>query len=117
MDGFLILGLTGSTGTAQNIGYYQLTTAYQTIHDGTNAGTGLYAANDYYVQARATSITGANGAKGAQIYFKVIFDDQHVSEYYDLVASGTNAVLSHLRAGAVLSTLPAAPTCAVVTAF
>jgi hypothetical protein len=109
--------LTGSTGTPQPVGYYQLTTSYQTIHDGINTGTGLYSSNDYVIQARALSITGVNGAKGSVIYFKVTLTDEHTNAFSDSVSSGTVATLSHLRAGAVLSSLPAAPTCAVVTAF
>jgi hypothetical protein len=109
--------LTGSTGTAQSIGYYQLTTSYQTIYDGINTGTGAYSANDYLIEAKALSITGSNGAKGSVVYFRVTLTDEHTNAFSDSVDSGTKATLSHLRANAVLSSLPAAPSCAVVTAF
>lgn len=107
--------ITGSYGTAQAIGYYQLTTAYQTILDGTNSGTGVYTVNDFVVQARATSIAGVNGAKGSVIYFRVVLTDEQTNAFSDIVASGTNAVVSHLRATGTVTV--AAPTVATVTAF
>lgn len=105
----------GSYGTAQAIGYYQLTTAYQTIIDGTNTGISPYTINDFYVDARATSITGLNGAKGAVLHFRVRLIDEQTNAFSDIVNSGTFAGLSHLRA--TTSYTQAAPATAVVTAF
>lgn len=109
--------LSGSYGTARAVGYYQLTTSYQTIIDGTGAFSSPYSSNSFLIQARALSIPGTNGGKGSQIYFRVILSDSFTSGFSDTVAAGTVATLSYLRAGAVLPTLPAAPTCTVVTAF
>jgi hypothetical protein len=108
--------LTGSYGTAQSVGYYQLTTSYQTILDGTNSGTGAYTVNDFIVQAKALTITGTNGAKGSVVYFKVVLTDEQTNAFSDIVQSGTNAILSHFRATSVFTNI-SAPTCAVVTAF
>lgn len=108
--------LTGSFGTAQAVGYYGLTTTYQTILDGTNSGTGAYTVNDFLVQARALSITGANGARGSVIYFRVVLTDEQTNAFQDIVQSGTNAVVSHLRATTLFTNI-ASPTVAVVTAF
>jgi hypothetical protein len=108
--------LTGTYGNPQAIGYYQLTTAFQTIVDGTNApGTGAYSVNDFIIQARATVITGLNGAKGSVLEFKVTLTDEHQNAFSDLVAAGTVATLGHIRA----TNLPnrPAPTCSVTTAF
>jgi hypothetical protein len=107
--------LTGSFGTAQSIGYYQLTTAYQTILDGTNSGTGVYTVNDFVVQAKASTITGLNGAKGSVIMFQVILTDQQTNAFSDIVQSGTAVALSHLRATTTMSI--AAPATAVTVAF
>lgn len=107
--------VSGSTGVAASIGYYQLTTTFQTIYDGTNTGTGAYSTNDYIIEARSTAITGLNGAKGSVLEFRVQLQDQHTNAFSDLVQSGTNATLGHIRA----TNLPnrPAPTCAVTTAF
>ena len=107
--------LTGTTGTAQAIGYYQLTTTFQTIHDGTNSGVSPYTSNDYSVEARTTAITGENGAKGTTLQFRVTLTDSQTNAFSDTVASGTNAVLSHLRA--TNSIVVTAPTCSVTTGF
>lgn len=107
--------LTGTTGVAQTIGYYQLTTAYQTILDGTNSGSGVYTVNDYTVAAKASTITGANGAKGSVLNFRVILVDQQTNAFSDIVQSGTNATVSHLRATGSVSL--ASPTVSVLTAF
>jgi hypothetical protein len=107
--------LTGTSGTAQAIGYYQLTTSYQTILDGTNSGSGVYSTNDFTVAARAVSITGLNGAKGSVLYFRVQLVDQQTNAFSDIVQAGTVTSLSHIRAGGVLSVT--APVCALVTAF
>jgi hypothetical protein len=107
--------LTGSYGVAQAIGYYQLTTAYQTILDGTNSGTGAYTVNDFVVSAKAATITGLNGAKGSVINFQVILTDEQTNAFSDIVQSGTAVDLSHLRAVTTMGI--AAPTTAVTVAF
>ena len=105
----------GSYGTAVGIGYYQLTTTYQTILNGTNSGTGAYTVNDFVVQARATSIAGVNGAKGSVIQIRVILTDEQTNAFQDIVQSGTSATLQQLRATSVFPV--ATPSASVVTAF
>lgn len=106
----------GSFGTAQAIGYYQLTTAYQVIVDGTNTGVSPYTVNDFYVEAKASTIVGLNGAKGSVLNFRVRLIDEQTNAFSDSVASGTVATVGHLRATSVI-TPKAAPTCTVLTAF
>lgn len=108
---------SGSYGVAQAIGYYGLTTAYQTILDGTNTGVSPYTVNDFYVEAKANTITGLNGAKGSVLQFRVRLIDEQTNAFSDSVASGTVATLGHMRATGAPLTAKAAPTCAVVTAF
>jgi len=107
--------ITGAYGTAQAIGYYQLTTAYQTILNGTNSSIGAYTVNDFTISARAVSITGLNGAKGSVVYFRVQLVDEQTNAFSDIVQSGTIATLSHLRATSTYS-LPS-PTSSIVTSF
>jgi hypothetical protein len=102
-------------GTGSSIGYYELTTDWQAVF--TINGTGAYSANSMVVYARADAIPGVNGAKGSLIYLYANFNESHTNAFYDLAQAGTVATLSHLRAGAVLSNLPAAPTCSVAGAF
>lgn len=102
----------GSYGTAQAIGYYQLTTAYQTVIDGTNTGVAPYGVNDFIVQAKAVTITGA---KGSVIQFKVILTDEQTNAFQDIVQSGTVATLQQLRATGMYTI--SSPSAAVVTAF
>lgn len=105
----------GSFGAAQAVGYYQLTTAYQTICDGTNIGITPYTTNDFYVEARATSITGANGAKGSTLQFRVRLIDEQENGFDDLVAAGTVSNLQQLRATSAY--VISAPTSSIITAF
>jgi hypothetical protein len=106
--------LSGSYGSAQSVGYYELSTTYQTIVDGSNTGTGAYATNDFLIEAAAASITGLNGAKGSVINFRITLTDEYTG-FSDVVSSGTVATLGHLRS----TTLPniTAPSCAVTLNF
>ena len=108
--------LTGSYGTAQAVGYYQLTGSNQAILSDT-VFPSPYTTNSFYVYA---SVSGAasNGGPGNVITFTITLNDTYYTAQDTTgVHAGTNAVLSHLRAGSVLSVLPAAPTCAVGTNF
>lgn len=108
--------LTGSTdGTAGNFGYYQCGSV-QTILSAV-VFPSPYNTNTVTVTA-AVSGTASNGGPGQVVTFTITMNDT----YQGLTGAagcqaGTNAVLSHLRAGAVLAVLPAAPTCAVGTNF
>lgn len=106
---------TGTSGSPQAIGYYQLTTANQALITGI-VGSGAYSTNTVTVQAKAVTITGANGAKGSQIQFTFTLADVHTNVNYDVVQTGTNVVFSHLRATAFLSGI-AAPTFSTITNF
>lgn len=107
-----LYGLPTNTG-----GYYGLTTTYQTILDGSNIGTSSYSVNDFYIDAKASTITGSNGAKGSVIYFRVRLIDEQANPSTDTVAAGTMATLSHLRATGSPLTAKPAPSCTVVTSF
>lgn len=99
-------------GTASNIGYYQLTETYQTIFDGSNISAYAYnSGNTILIQARSTYIEGQNGAKGRVTQFKITLTDNTGA----VIASGTTAYLSHLRATTTI-VIPN-PTCTVEEAF
>lgn len=106
--------LGGTYGTPNAIGYYQLTTSYQTILNGSNQGLYIYSADDFYVDAMAQTITGVAGAKGQDILIRVRLIDEYTGTY-DLLQAGTNANISILKASTGITV--AAPTCTVVTAF
>lgn len=106
---------SGTAGTPAAVGYYELTTTAQTILSGA-IGTGAYSTNSISVTAKATSITGANGAKGFQIQFVITLSDSHTNAWTDVCAAGTAAVFSHLKATAVLSGI-ASPTISQVVGF
>lgn len=107
---------SGSGGTPAAIGYYELTSAAQRAFDGTNIGTGAYTANDVYVDVLYQNYAGVNGAKGRTVRFIITLQDQHTNSYSDQVASGTNAVFSHLKATAVLAGI-ATPTFTATVGF
>lgn len=106
---------TGTVGTPNAIGYYELTTTDQVILSGA-IGTGAYSTNSVSISARAASITGANGAKGSQIIFTVTLTDSHTNAFSDICSSGTSAVVSYLKATAVLSGI-GSPAISQVTGF
>lgn len=105
--------ISGSFGSATAVGYYDLTTAFQTIVNGSSGSASPYTSNTFLIEARAVAITGANGARGSALQFRITLTDGYTSAFVDSVASGTVATLSHLRAGLNLPSLPPAPTCAV----
>lgn len=107
---------SGSGGTPASLGYYNLTTAYQTIFDGTNIGTGAYAANDVLIEALASTITGSNGAKGSTLLFRITLTDQHTNAFSDIVASGTAVNVGHTRATSNVAGI-ATPSLSVTTGF
>lgn len=106
---------SGTVGTPTSIGYYELTTTNQTILSGA-IGTGAYSTNSITISARAASITGANGAKGSQIIFTITLTDSHTNAFSDIVSAGTSAVVSYLRATAVVSGM-GSPSITQVTGF
>lgn len=108
--------ISGSYGTATSVGYYGLTTTYQTICDGLNSGTGAYTVNDFIISARALTLPGVRGAKGATIQFKVTLLDEQTNAFSDTVASGTASSLQQYKANAVFTV--ASPTStSIIKAF
>ena len=105
---------SGTSGTPSAVGYYQLTTSNQSIVSGV-IGTGAYSANTINVSAKASSITGLNGAKGYQLVFTVNLLDAHSNAYSDDCAAGTQLICSHLRSTSVFSI--ASPTYALTQAW
>lgn len=100
---------SGTGGTVSSIGYYGLTTTYQTVFDGTNIGGGAYAANDVLVQARTNGTQGANGDTGSYIEFFIRFDDQATGGL-DSVAAGTGLTADVLYANDVANVQVTQPT-------
>jgi hypothetical protein len=82
--GTISMGYTATTstgsGTASSIGNFDLTSSYQTIFR--KPGTGVYAANDYYISAKANSAT--------QLEFTLLFQEEAAGNpNFDEVVNGT----------------------------
>jgi len=88
----------GSSALSSALGFYDLTTIYQTIIDGTNIGTGAYTANDVLIEAKVLSVSGANGGNGITVRVRITLTDQHANVFFDTVSSGTAASFSVLKA-------------------
>ena len=112
--------LSGSYGTNTSIGYYELLSTNQIVYNGTNTGTGAYTVNDFVISAKGidtagNAFVGANGANGAGIDVTVTLTDEQTNAWSDIVAAGTLATISYLKASSGLTI--AAPTCSVITTF
>lgn len=107
---------TGSGGTPAAIGYYNLTTVYQTIFDGTNIGAGAYAANDVLVEALTDGVTGFAGGNGTTIRIRITLSDQHLNSFSDIVAAGTVASFGLTKAAQLLTGI-ASPTYSTLVNF
>lgn len=94
---------TGTLGTPQAIGYYQLTAGAQLIVTGENIGTGAYSSNDCNIYAYGVGIAGVNGAKGYAVMLQVNLLDQHTNAWSDSVVAGTLATFGFLKATSPLS--------------
>lgn len=106
---------SGTLGTPNvSLGYYELTTGYQTIFDGNNLATGYYTMNDMLVEARAVSITGLRGAKGSIVRFRVTLTDEALTG--DPVSAGTLLQGGFFKADVVLSGI-VTPSFSTVTAW
>lgn len=112
---------SGSLGTPNaSRGYYQLTTAYQVVYDGSNIGTSVYSANDVLVEACIAGNTGMNGANGNVLKIRVTITDQHTTMYAlysDQCQPGTKATFGYKKAAVGLPQLPAAPAFAQLVVF
>lgn len=91
---------TGTGGTAYPIGYYDLTSSYQTVFVayGTTIG---YTSLSYLLKARAEGIVGANGGNGSTIRFQAVISTGLPS--YDTLNGTLTSTISQLKAGGVLS--------------
>lgn len=107
---------TGSGGTTNAIGYYNLTTSYQTIFNGTNIGGGAYSSNDVLIEAQRESFVGQNGANGAEIRFRITLSDQHSNVFSDLVAAGTNCTIAISKSTSFVAGIQT-PSCSFTTNF
>lgn len=107
---------SGSGGTPAAVGYYELTTAAQTILNGANIGTGSYTANSLLIEAWATAIPGVNGGKGTVINLRITLTDGHTNAFSDVVALGTNCVFGFKKATVNVAGI-ASPTVAQVISF
>ena len=94
---------TGSGGTpSTTTGFYDLSTSYATIFEGTNIGSGAYSANDVLVQAKS------DGA--GVITFQITLDDQHAPtspSTVDTVESGTKADITIRKSSTYTIATPA----------
>jgi hypothetical protein len=101
---------TGTGGTANAIGYYDLTAGWQTIFNGTNIGGGAYSSNDVIIQAQYESYSGLYGAKGAEIRFRVTLTDEHANPFSDVVNGGTTCRIGVTKATTFVAGIQT-PTC------
>lgn len=104
---------TGSAGSAQAVGYYQLTNTNQVIFNGTNIGSGNYTSNDVMVYARVLDSTGTNGGNGYTIRFTVILSDQ---SSYSGISVGIAATFGYLKATSPLSSI-VSPSSSTIQSF
>ena len=83
--------ITGTaSGIVASIGFYDLTTSYQTVFNGLNLGSGAYASNDVIIQARVGG-TANNGGPGSRVDLHITMVDAHTGTS-DTVAAGTNVI-------------------------
>lgn len=106
---------SGSGGTPIALGFYNLTGVYQTVFNGTNIGSGAYAANDVFVDALVTGVTGANGGNGTTVKIRITLQDEHTNTFSDIVAAGTKCIFGHKVASSGLLANISGPTYATVT--
>ena len=97
--------VSGTSGTSNNIGFYDLTSSFQRIYDGTDVGSGAYSANDVLVDARSINISGVNGGNGTGVELRITFQDQHTNVFSDSVASGTSVIIDELKADVILNNI------------
>ena len=86
---------SGSGGTA--IGFYGLTTAYQTIYTKIHGGGGYYSASYMQVQAKLANIAGTNGI----LNFTILLADEEVGIKEPKNGTTTYTVIEIHSAGAV----------------
>ena len=96
--------IAGATGAATGVGYFQLSNAYQTIYNG-SLGGGVYAADDYRIEAYSPAIPGVNGGRGNLIYFRVTLNDLYAGTN-DAVAAGTNVTSAIFKANTLAISAP-----------
>jgi hypothetical protein len=94
-------------GTGSSIGYYNLTTGFQTL--ATLTDTGSYAANTVTLEGRTVDGTGgANGDNGRELEFRVTYADGHTNIFFDVVDGTITSNVELLKAtGALTITSPA----------
>lgn len=89
---------SGTGGTVSSIGYYGLTSTYQTVFIAN--GTGAFPNISYSLLARRENYTGLNGGNGSLIRYRAFFD---ISNYIAEIADGTltSSVSSVRSTGAI----------------
>jgi hypothetical protein len=101
--------ISGATGNATGIGYYQLNGTWQTIYNGVNSGGGAYSANDYYIEASTSNVAGVNGGNGLTLNFRVTFTDEYTNTV-DNVSPGTTVNVTILKASSLALIVPSIST-------
>ena len=96
---------TGSGGTVYPIGYYSLTTTYQTVftHYGSDFG---YTAISYSIQARVENIAGVNGGNGTIIRLRAIFSTGAAYGYYTSLDGTLTSTIQQLSTDVLTITVP-----------
>ena len=93
---------SGTGGTPAALGFYNMTSSYQIVFDGT-IGTAAYATNSIVIEAAAISIAGANGGNGLGLQVRITLIDSHTNAFSDSVAIGTNASIGYKKAASFIT--------------
>ena len=94
---------TTGTGTGTSIGYYDLTTGFQLLHNTNNPGA--YAGNDVFIYGRTVDGQGGvNGDNGRILEFRVDYIDGHVNPFFDQVDGTITSDIDYRRATSPLTT-------------
>ena len=99
---------TGSGGTVYPIGYYDLTTGYQTLFYITNGAYGYsygYSNVSYTLRARTENVFSENGGNGSIVRFQAVFAETAAS-YVSIDGTLTSSISQLKAAGALAVASP-----------
>ena len=102
-------GGLGWSGSA--VGYYNLTTSFQQIAIGIDTTGGQYGGyggdNDITIEARTIDgPSGANGSRGRQLEFRILFTDGHTNAFFDQVDGTITSTINYQKATSPLNISP-----------
>jgi len=94
---------TGTKPTGSSIGYYELTTSYQTVYSAVDPESEpYYTANDVFVQVKSNGPQGANSDNGSLLTFKVVLQNDYYP-YPDSIDGNLTVTVDERRATTYLT--------------